>query len=109
MLAVISDIHSNVEALTAVLADIDAAVESFRATEKSLTLLQALAATQAASRDAIAAPRRRSLTGLAMTLRTPRSEVKPGVWIQAVLASGTFTFVTIFLAWHGVIGIRTWS
>ena len=38
-----------------VLADIDAAVESFRATEKSLTLLQALAATQAASRDAIAA------------------------------------------------------
>ena len=38
-----------------VLADIDAAVESFRATEKSLALLQDLAATQAASRDAIAA------------------------------------------------------
>jgi len=38
-----------------VLADIDAAVESYRATEKSLALLQALAATQAASRDAVAA------------------------------------------------------
>ena len=37
-----------------VLADIDAAVESFRATEKSLTLLQGLAKAQAASRDAIA-------------------------------------------------------
>jgi outer membrane protein TolC len=38
-----------------VLADIDTAVESFRATEKSLALLQDLAATQAKSRDAIAA------------------------------------------------------
>ena len=38
-----------------VLADIDAAVESFRATEKSLNLLQDLAVAQAASRDAIAA------------------------------------------------------
>ena len=38
-----------------VLADIDTAVESFRATEKSLVLLQDLAATQATSRDAIAA------------------------------------------------------
>ena len=38
-----------------VLADIDAAVESFRATEKSLALLQDLAAAQAKSRDAIAA------------------------------------------------------
>jgi outer membrane protein TolC len=37
-----------------VLADIDAAVESFRATEKSLSLLQDLAKAQAASRDAIA-------------------------------------------------------
>jgi outer membrane protein TolC len=37
-----------------VIADIDAAVESFRATEKSLALLQDLAATQAKSRDAIA-------------------------------------------------------
>jgi outer membrane protein, heavy metal efflux system len=38
-----------------VLADIDAAVESFRATEKSLALLQDLAAAQTKSRDAIAA------------------------------------------------------
>ncbi len=38
-----------------VLADIDTAVESFRATEKSLALLQDLAATQAKSRDAVAA------------------------------------------------------
>ena len=38
-----------------VLADIDTAVESFRATEKSLALLQDLAAGQSASRDAIAA------------------------------------------------------
>ncbi|MGA2555880.1 MAG: TolC family protein, partial [Verrucomicrobiota bacterium] len=37
-----------------VLAEIDGAVESFRATEKSLALLQDLAATQARSRDAIA-------------------------------------------------------
>jgi outer membrane protein TolC len=37
-----------------VLADIDAAVESFRATEKSLALLQDLAGAQAASRDAVA-------------------------------------------------------
>lgn len=37
-----------------VLADIDSAVESYRATEKSLSLLQDLAATQARSRDAIA-------------------------------------------------------
>jgi len=38
-----------------VLADIDSAVESFRATEKSLALLQDLAASQAKSRDAVAA------------------------------------------------------
>lgn len=38
-----------------VLADIEAAVESFRATEKSLALLQDLAATQAKARDAVAA------------------------------------------------------
>ncbi|HXR07880.1 MAG TPA: TolC family protein [Candidatus Acidoferrum sp.] len=37
-----------------VLAEIDGAVESFRASEKSLALLQDLAATQARSRDAIA-------------------------------------------------------
>ena len=38
-----------------VLADIDTAVESFRATEKSLALLQDLAGAQAASRDAVSA------------------------------------------------------
>ena len=38
-----------------VLADIDSAVESFRATEKSLALLQDLAVSQAKSRDAIQA------------------------------------------------------
>ena len=38
-----------------VLADIDAAVESLHATEKSLSLLQDLAGAQAASRDAVAA------------------------------------------------------
>jgi len=38
-----------------VLADIDAAVESFRATEKGLAVLQDLAGAQAASRDAVAA------------------------------------------------------
>jgi outer membrane protein TolC len=38
-----------------VLADIDAAVESFHATEKSLAALQELAGAQAASRDAVAA------------------------------------------------------
>jgi outer membrane protein TolC len=37
-----------------VLADIDGAVESFRATEKNLALLEDLAAAQAKSRDAIA-------------------------------------------------------
>lgn len=50
-----------------------------------------------------------SVTGLWKALHTPREEVKRGVWIQAVIASGTFTLVAIFLAWHGVIGIRTWS
>ncbi len=38
-----------------VLADIDTAVESYRATEKSLATLQDLAGAQAASRDAVAA------------------------------------------------------
>ena len=38
-----------------VLADIDTAVESYRATEKSLALLQDLAVSQAKSRDAIQA------------------------------------------------------
>ena len=38
-----------------VIADIDIAAESFRATEKSLSLLQNLAAAQASSRDAVAA------------------------------------------------------
>lgn len=46
--------------------------------------------------------------GLVQAQRTPRAEVNLGVWIQALLASGAFTVLAIFLAWQGVVGIRTW-
>lgn len=50
-----------------------------------------------------------SALGCLKALRTPMSEVNAAVWIQSFLASGVFSLVSVYLAWHGFIGIRGWN
>jgi hypothetical protein len=50
-----------------------------------------------------------AVLGCLKALRTPKAEVKVAVWLQSFLASGVFSLVAVYLAWHGFIGIRGWN
>jgi CubicO group peptidase (beta-lactamase class C family) len=50
-----------------------------------------------------------AVASLVVAIRGCRPEVRRLVWIHAALVSGACVVVAAYLAWWGIIGLRTWS